>query len=160
MPSSKAWDTNVATANIFGVKSASIPNRERRNRGVDADISVGMVEWRNVTGAIKNGRVHEGRDCSVGNSERGGCVEGVSINLVRAISRGARIIPAIPAAPTAANRLANGEGEDRTSSPLATVKVGIEVGVIPRKEIPGSGRARRAQSRERAKEVIVERRTE
>ena len=157
MPSSKTWDTKVAMVYIFGVRSGSIPNRERRNRGVDADIRVGRVEWRKVTGAMERGNVQEGRDCRVGTSERGGCVEGVSISFVRAMSIGARTMPAIPAALTAANRLAKGDGEDRTSMPPTVDGVGIRAGVMPCSDIPGSGRASKAQRRERTKEVIVER---
>lgn len=41
------------------------------------------------------------------------------MSFVRAISRGARIMPAIPAAETATDNDANGDGDDRTSSPPA-----------------------------------------
>lgn len=47
------------------------------------------------------GNVHVGNVLIVAMMERGGCVEGVRINFVRAMSRGARTIPAIPAAETA-----------------------------------------------------------
>lgn len=46
-------------------------------------------------------------------------MEGVSINLVLAMSKGARIMPAIPAAETATTKDVNGEGEDKTSNPPA-----------------------------------------
>lgn len=55
----------------------------------------------------------------VASIERGGCVEGVRMSFVRAISRGASIIPAIPAAETATVREASGDGDDITSRPPA-----------------------------------------
>lgn len=92
-------------------------NRERRNSGVAAVIRVGIVECRNVIGAIEDGTIQEGNACSDFSRERGGCVEGVSINLVLAISSGASRRPAIPAALTAAAKLVKGDGEERTSRP-------------------------------------------
>lgn len=73
-------------------------------------------------------RVHEGRDCSVGIRDLGGCVEGVSMSFVRAVSSGARMIPAIPAALTAAIRLAMGEGDERISKPPIADGIGIKYG--------------------------------
>lgn len=52
---------------------------------------------------------------------RGGWVEGVSMSFVRAISRGASITPAIPAAETATAREESGDGEESMSSPPAEV---------------------------------------
>lgn len=49
--------------------------------------------------------------------ERGGCVEGVRMSFVRAMSRGARTMPAIPAAETATAKEDSGEGEQSISRP-------------------------------------------
>ena len=108
---------NVAIAYMVGVISGSIPNFARRNRGVDADINVGSVECRTAVGAIENGNVQLGRLLRVAKIDRGGWVEGVRISLVRAMSKGARMIPAIPAADTATVKDARGDGEDNKSRP-------------------------------------------
>ena len=76
------------------------------------------------------------------------------------MSRGARRMPARPAALTAAKRDVNGEGEERMSRPPTEEGVVIRAGASAWRDMPGSGRARRAQIRERVKEVIVERRME
>lgn len=99
--------------------SGSIPSFERRKRGVDADISVGRVEWMIAVGASEKGRVQLGRVWMVAMMERGGWVEGVRMSFVRAMSRGARIMPAIPAAETETAREVSGDGEERMSSPPA-----------------------------------------
>ena len=80
-------------------------------------MKVGSVAWRIAVGANENGNVHVGRVLIVAMMERGGCVEGVRINLVRAMSRGARTMPAIPAAETATAKEDSGEGEQRMSRP-------------------------------------------
>ena len=77
---------------------------------------------------MEKGRIQEGRDCRVGTRDLGGCVEGVSINFVRAISKGASRMPAMPAAPTAANRLAKGDGEERMSRPPIAEGIGRRYG--------------------------------
>ena len=85
-------------------------------------------------------------------------MEGVRINFVRAMSKGARIMPASPAAETDTNREAKGDGEDSISRPPAggtLAVVGDDV-----KERPGSGRARKAEKTERMKDEIVERSSE
>lgn len=46
-------------------------------------------------------------------------MDGVRINLVRAMSKGAKSIPAMPAAETATVREASGEGEESISRPPA-----------------------------------------
>ena len=161
MKSSRDCERNVAREYMLGVRIGSTPRRARRKRGVEADIKVGTMEWRMVTGAMENGRVQDGRDCNVGRRDLGGCIEDVSISFVRAISSGANRIPAIPAAPTAATKLAIGNGEERMSRPPMTEGIGIRYGGCDcGKETPGSGRARTAQSRDRAKDVIVLRRME
>lgn len=71
---------------------------------------------------------------------------------VLAMSNGARIEPAIPAAETAIARETNGDGDERTSKPPAYVN-----GVDGWKDIPGSGKAMIAARKERVKDVIVER---
>ena len=112
-----------------------------------------IVEWSIVTGAIDIGSVQEGRDRNVDRIERGGCVDGVSISLVRAMSRGDKIMPARPAAETATAKEESGEGEERMSSPIAEVEGG-EIW----KERLESGNARRAEIKDREKVAIVERR--
>ena len=57
--SSSTCDPNVAIEYILGVSTGSMPNRERRKSGVEAEISVERVEWRSVTGAIENGRTQD-----------------------------------------------------------------------------------------------------
>ena len=77
------------------------------------------------------------------------------ISFVRAISRGVRSMPAIPAAETATRSEASGEGELSTSSPPALLKDGVPV-----KESPGSGSESSAEKNDRTKEVIVDERIE
>lgn len=118
-------------------------------------MKVGRVVYKTVTGAMDNGNVQEGRDLRVDIIDRGGCVEGVRISFVRAISRGARRIPAMLAAETVTAREMSGDGEDRISSPPALFNDEDNWS-----ERPGSGSARRAERNDRAKDVIVEKRTE
>ncbi len=92
-------------------------NFERRNSGRDVDSKVGRVEYRIVTGAIDHGSVHDDRDFRLDKTDRGGCVEGVSMSFVRATSRGANNIPAMLAAETATTSEAIGDGDDRMSRP-------------------------------------------
>ena len=141
---------------MLGASKESIPNLVLSSRGVEADMRVGRVECKSVTGAIENGRVQEGSERRTGRIDRGGCVQGVSIIFVRAISKGARIMPAMPAAETATSSDANGDGEESTSSPPAVYATG-RLGCSDK---PGSGRDRRAQRKDRAKDVIVDRSTE
>ena len=63
---------NVAIAYMFGVKRGSILNFDRRKRGVDADINVGIVECRIAVGARENGNVQLGRLFRVATIDRGG----------------------------------------------------------------------------------------
>lgn len=81
-------------------------------------------------------------------------MEGVSISFVRAISKGARITPAMPAAETATAKEERGDGEERISSPPVCMNDDVW------KERPGSGRPKRAETKERAKDVIVDKRIE
>ena len=74
---------------------------------------------------------------------------------VLAMSNGARIEPAIPAAETAIVRETNGDGDERISRPPAHVN-----GADGWKETPGSGKPKTAARKERVKDVIVERRIE
>ena len=96
-----------------------MPSFDRKKRGVDAEIRVGRVECSMVVGAIDNGNVQLGRVLRVAMIDRGGCVDGVRISLVRAMSIGARMMPAIPAADTATVSEARGDGEDKMSRPPA-----------------------------------------
>ena len=101
------------------------------------------------------------RDRKVGISDLGGCVDGVSISRVRATSKGAKMMPAMPAAPTAAKRLAKGDGEERISRPPIAEGIGRRYGGWDcENKRPGSGRSMMAQIIERVKEVIVFRRIE
>lgn len=140
---------------MVGVTNGSMPSFDLNNRGVDAEINVGKMEWSNAVGAMDKGNVQLGNVLRVANIDRGGCVEGVSINFVRAISRGARIIPATPAAETATAREPRGDGEESMSRPPVQLNIGVAV-----KENPGSGSARKAEKNERTKEVMVDERTE
>ena len=81
---------------------------------------------------------------------------GVRISLVRATSNGASRTPAMPAAETDTKRELSGEGDDSMSRPPAEVGPGdAEV-----KDNPGSGRANRAERKERKKLVRVDKRRE
>lgn len=135
----------------LGFRTGSTPSFDRRKSGVDADIKVGIVAFRIVTGAIENGRVQELNDLKVERTDRGGCIEGVNISFVRTISRGARTIPATPAAEIATAREMRGEGEERISSPPAYVDGGESWN-----ERPGSGMARRAEMKDLVNEAIVD----
>jgi len=147
-------------AYMFGVRTGSMPSRERRKTGVEAEIRVGRVECRKVATATEGGTIHDGRDLSVVVRERGGCVDGVSISRVRAISIGANMTPAIPAALTAVARLIKGFDDEVTSSPPTADGIDIRYGGVDWDiEMPGSGSARSAHKRERTKAVMVERRT-
>lgn len=128
---------------------------ERRNSGRDVSKRVGSVECRIVTGAIDHGSVHEDRELSVDMIDLGGCVDGVSMSFVRAISRGANIMPAILAAETATASEAKGAGDDRISRPPTEPVDGLIW-----KERLGSGTAKIVAKNERAKEVMVDSRTE
>lgn len=125
---------------------------ERRNNGSDVESRVGSVECRKVTGAIDHGSVHDDRFFIVAKTDLGGCVEGVSMSMVRAMSRGANNMPAMLAAETATASEAIGEGDDRMSRPPVELAEGLIW-----KERLGSGIAKMAARKERAKEVIVER---
>ncbi len=103
----------------FGFNNGSMPSFDLKNSGVDAEMSVGRVECKNAVGAIEKGKVQLGRVCMVASMERGGCVDGVRMSFVRAMSNGARMIPAMPAAETATAKEASGDDDDSTSSPPA-----------------------------------------
>lgn len=109
-------------------------------------------------GAIESGNSHVGRLFNVAMMERGGCVEGVRMSLVRAMSRGARRMPATPAAETDIKREAIGEGDDNMLRPPAAE--GVLVSGDDVKKRLGSGRARKAEKNERVKDVTVERSNE
>lgn len=125
---------------------------ERKNNGRDVDMKVGIVECRSVTGAMDHGKVHDERELRVGRTDLGGWVEGVSMSLVLAMSSGARIIPANPAANTTIEREAIGTGEESISRPPTE-----PAGGLIWKERLGSGTAKAAAKNERVKDVIVDR---
>ncbi len=102
---------------MVGVTNGSMPSFDRNNSGVDAEINVGKVEWSSAVGAIENGNVQLGKVLRVASIDRGGCVEGVKMSFVRAISRGARMMPATPAAETATASEPRGDGEESMSRP-------------------------------------------
>jgi len=107
----------VAIAYMAGVMYGSMPSFDLKNKGVDAEIRVGNVEWRSTVGAMENGNVQLGNVLRVASIDRGGCVEGVRINFVRAISRGARMMPATAAAEMATASEPRGDGEESMSRP-------------------------------------------
>ena len=137
------------------MSNGSIASWERKKSGAEADVNVAIVEWRRVTGAMERGKVQDESDRNVENIDRGGCVDGVSMSLVRAMSKGAKITPARPAAETAASREYRGDGDERKSRPAVGAGEGKTADVRP-----GSGRARRAVIKDREKDVIVEKRIE
>ena len=117
MLSSIAWLQKVAIEYRFGVMRGSMPIFDLRNNGADAEMNVGRVECISAVGAREKGSVQLGSVLILAMMERGGCVEGVSMCFVRAISRGASIVPAMPAADTATASEARGDGDERMSSP-------------------------------------------
>ena len=132
-----------------------MPSLLRKKSGVDAEISVGSVEWISVTGARENGSVQLGSNCKAGINERGGCVEGVRIRYIRAMSRGARRMDARAEADTATSRDERGEGDERMSRPPTGALVeGVRRFMVGRPL--GSGRDTSAARRERIQVVKVE----
>ena len=123
--------------------------------GVEAEIRVGRVECMNVMGASEMGGVQDPMDRIAGNMERGACVIGVKSSLVRAMSSGARMSPAMPDAETETRRERKGEGEERISSRAREEGDGNEVIV----DWVGSGRANTAQKKDLRNDAIVEIRT-
>ena len=123
----------------------------------------GMMEWSKVIGAILIGTVHELREVRAEKTDRGGCVEGVSINFVRAMSSGERIRLAIPAAETATARERRGVSDERISIPVADPKSNDEGGEDSAESCelrPGSGRDNTAARKDLEKEVKVDSRME
>ena len=55
----------------FGVKRGSIPSLERKKRGVDAEIKVGVTAYKVVIGASDKEHIQEGKVYSVPIIERG-----------------------------------------------------------------------------------------
>lgn len=154
-PSSNPCPTKIARAYTLGVNTGSTLSFERRNKGSEADMKVGSVECRKVTGAIDHGNVQDESVLRVDITDLGGWVEGVSISFVLAISKGAKSIPAIPAADTAIASEAMGVGEESISSPPTEPADGLSWN-----ERLGSGTAKMAAKNERAKDVIVDKRIE
>lgn len=146
---------NIARSYMVGVTTGSTLSFERRNRGSEADMKVGSVECRNVTGAIDQGNVQDESVLRVDITDLGGWVEGVSMSFVLAMSNGAKRIPAMPAADTAIASEAIGVGEESMSSP-PTEPAG---GLIWNERL-GSGTANIAAKKDRAKDVIVDERIE
>lgn len=66
---------------------------------------------------MEKGKVQLDNVFIVASIDRGGCVEGVRMSFVRAISRGARMMPATPAAETATANEPSGDGEESISRP-------------------------------------------
>ncbi len=57
---------------MVGVTNGSMPSFDLNNRGVDAEINVGKVEWSNAVGAIDKGNVQLGKVLRVASIDRGG----------------------------------------------------------------------------------------
>jgi hypothetical protein len=90
---------------------------ERRKRGVDDDIKVGMQACSKVAGRRQGETDHDGRRARQGYIERG-CEEmGVMIRRVRMRSRGARRVAAMAVAATATPSDIKGFGLSMISSP-------------------------------------------
>lgn len=92
---------------------------ERRNKGVETEINVGRVEFSIAAGAIEKGSIQLGSVFNVARIDLGGCVDGVKMSFVRAMSNGASKMPARPAEETATASEASGEDEDNISRPPA-----------------------------------------
>ena len=84
-------------------------------------------------------------------------VVGVSISRVRTVSRGERMVPAMPAAAIAIVRERSGDGESMISRPPTP---GDAAGKVEVEETPGSGRLRIAASILRVQVSSVRRRRE
>ncbi|KAL8709517.1 MAG: hypothetical protein Q9220_005759 [cf. Caloplaca sp. 1 TL-2023] len=109
------------------------------------------VEWRNVTGAIDSGSVEDERELNVDRTDLGGCVDGVSMSFVLAISSGANSMPARLAAETAIASEAAGVGEESISRPPTDPAAGLIWN-----ERLGSGMANIAAKKDRVKDVMVD----
>ena len=136
----------------------SRPRFRRRKRGRDVVIKEGMIAWSNTTGAMLIGTVHELKDVRAENTDRGGCVEGVRIILVRAMSSGERMILAMPAAETATASDIPGDSEGNISYPP---KAGDGEENAENCDVrPGSGRDNTAARNDLENEVRVDNRIE
>lgn len=118
----------------------------------------GITEWRSVAGAMRSGIVQELSEVNADITDLGGCVEGVRMSLVRAISRGERIMLASPAAETAIARDIAGDSE-------------VNISYFPRADDceekaencdvrPGSGKENTAARNDLENEVRVDSRIE
>lgn len=126
----------MQTEYMEGVITGSMAKEDRRTSGVEAEIAVGMVAWRIVTGRRLGEMEKEGSRESEGQMVRGGAEVGVTTSRVLIKSRGARVKAAIAEAATATAREKNGFGLSIMSSPPR-----------PPADIPiGSGTLRRAES--------------
>jgi hypothetical protein len=107
---------------------------ERRRRGVDEEIRVGIQAFNRVAGRRRGEMEIEGKSARQGYIERG-CEEmGVTMRRVRMRSRGARMVAAMAVAATATPSDMSGLGLSIMSSPP------IPLDAVPRS--PGSGTLR------------------
>jgi hypothetical protein len=125
-------------------------NVERRIRGVEEDIRVGMQACSNVAGRSLVEMENEGRRRAQGYIERGAADIGVTIRRVRIKSMGARMVAAIAVAATATPRDMSGLGLSIISSPP------MPVPAVPSN--PGSGTLSNAESMLRNQLSVVLRR--
>jgi hypothetical protein len=132
---------------VDGVITGSIANVERRIKGVEADINVGRVAWKTVTGKRLVGTDIEGSRDSEGNIVLGAAEVGVTIRRVRMRSSGASDMAATAAAATATAKDMSGLGlsiMSRPPMPLADVPMS-----------PGSGTLSNAESMLRVQLSVV-----
>jgi len=147
MKSSAVEEMKVLKEYVVGVRMGSMLSVERRRRGVDDDIKVGMQAWSNVAGSKRGEIENEGSKERQGYIERG-CEEiGVTIRRVRTRSRGARMVAAMAVAATATPNEMSGLGLSIISSPP------IPLAVVPIN--PGSGTFKMAQIALRNQHSVV-----
>lgn len=147
MKSSAVEDRNVLNEYVEGVRIGSMFIVERRNSGVDEDMSVGMQACRSVAGRSFGETEKEGRRLREGYIDRGEDEMGVTMSRVRTRSRGARRVAAMAVAATATERDMSGLGLSMMSRPP------IPLAVVPM--MPGSGTLRRADSALRSQLSVV-----
>lgn len=151
MTKSSAVDARkVLKEYVVGVSIGSMLRVERRRRGVDEVMIVGIQAWRRVAGRRLGAMEREGKSARLGYMERGEEVMGVTMSRVRMMSRGARRVAAIAVAATATPSDVSGLGLSRISKPP------ILVAAVPMR--PGSGTLSTAAIRLRNQPSVVLRR--
>jgi hypothetical protein len=147
MNSSAVEERKVLKEKVVGVRIGSILSVERRNSGVEEEMSVGMQACIMVAGNKLGEIEKEGRRARHGYIDLGDDEMGVTMRRVRTMSRGASRVAAMAVAATATPRDVNGLGLSSISSPP------IPLAVVPTR--PGSGMLSNADIRLRNQPSVV-----